>query len=168
MHILCNEEDIPKSPYMAEIQPAPQPPTVFDPSKVVATGPGLEKTGVTVNKWAEFTVDTRMAGPAPLHISAIDADYNPVDVLVRDNKDGTYWCRYMPKKNSKHTIIVSYGGVNVPNSPFRVGAITGGYIVVLPWLFVYRFKYRNPAIRPRFAFTDLLLRSRSRRLSRLI
>ena len=34
VHILCNEEDIPKSPYMAEIQPAPQPPTVFDPSKV--------------------------------------------------------------------------------------------------------------------------------------
>jgi filamin len=88
--------------------------------QVVATGPGLEKTGVTVNKWAEFTVDARLAGPAPLHISAIDADYNPVDVLIRDNKDGTYWCRYMPKKNCKHTIIVSYGGVNVPNSPFRV------------------------------------------------
>ena len=54
---------------------------------------GLEKTGVTVNKWAEFSVDTRKAGKAPLHVACIDADYNTVDVMVTDNKDGTYWCR---------------------------------------------------------------------------
>ena len=47
---------------------------------MTAKGPGLEKTGVTVNKWAEFTVDTSKAGKAPLHIAAMDADYNPVDV----------------------------------------------------------------------------------------
>ena len=26
----------------------------------------------------------------------------------------------MPKKNVKHTIIISYGGVAIPNSPYRV------------------------------------------------
>ena len=49
--------------------------------QVVASGPGLEKTGVTVNKWAEFVVDARRAGgQAPLHIAAMDADYNQVEV----------------------------------------------------------------------------------------
>ena len=81
---------------------------------------GLQKSGVTVNKWAEFSVDTRKAGKAPLHVACIDADYNTVDVVVKDNKDGTYWCRYMPKANNKHTIMISYGGVSIPNSPYRV------------------------------------------------
>jgi len=117
VHIMCNEEDIPKSPYMAEIRPMTGD---FDPRRVEASGPGLQKTGVTVNKWAEFTVDTRRAGRAPLHIAAMDAEYNPVDVIVKDNKDGTFFCRYMPKRNVKHTIIISYGGVSIPNSPYRV------------------------------------------------
>jgi len=89
--------------------------------QVTAYGPGLEKTGVTITKWAEFTVDTRQAGHAPIHVAAMDADYNPVDVVIKDNKDGTYFCRYMPKQPVKHTIIISYGGVAIPNSPYRVG-----------------------------------------------
>ena len=92
---------------------------------MVAKGPGLEKTGVTVNKWAEFTVDTRHAGKAQVHVAALDADCNAVEVITKDNKDGTYSCRYMPKKNIKHTVIVSYGGVAVPNSPFRVSGQWG-------------------------------------------
>jgi len=119
VHILCNEADIPKSPYMADIKPMTAD---FDPTKVEASGPGLQHTGVMVNKWAEFTVDARRAGRAPLHVAAMDADYNPVDVVVRDNKDGTYFCRYMPKRNVKHTVLISYGGVSVPNSPFRVSS----------------------------------------------
>lgn len=91
-------------------------------TQVIATGPGLQKTGPTVNKWAEFSVDARRAGQAPLHIAAMDADYNPVEVIVRDNKDGTFYCRYMPLRNVRHTIIISYGGVTVPNSPFRVSS----------------------------------------------
>ena len=37
VHVLCNEEDIPKSPWMADIQPNMG---LFDPNKVIATGPG--------------------------------------------------------------------------------------------------------------------------------
>ena len=46
----------------------------------MASGPGLERNGVTVNKWAEFTVDARQAGKAPLHVAAMDNDYNTVEV----------------------------------------------------------------------------------------
>ncbi|KAK3102524.1 hypothetical protein FSP39_011943 [Pinctada imbricata] len=117
VHILCNEEDIPKSPYMAQIRPAT---SEYDASKVIAKGPGLQKTGVVLNKWAEFTVDARKAGKAPLHITCLDVDLKPVEVQVKDNKDGTYSCKYMPKKPVKHTVTIAWGGVQVPNSPFRV------------------------------------------------
>lgn len=33
-----------------------------------ARGPGLEKTGVAINKPAEFTVDAKHAGKAPLRV----------------------------------------------------------------------------------------------------
>ena len=87
---------------------------------MTASGPGLQKTGVTVNKWAEFTVDTRAAGKAPLDVSCMDSDYKMLDVQIKDNKDGTYFCRYMPTRNCKHTVQVNYGGCNIPKAPFRV------------------------------------------------
>lgn len=43
-----------------------------------------------------------------------------VDIQVKDNRDGTFSCQYLPKKPIKHTIIISYGGVNTPKSPYRV------------------------------------------------
>lgn len=42
---------------------------------------------------------------------------------MKDNGDGTYHCVYVPTKAIKHTIIVTWGGVNTPRSPFRVGAM---------------------------------------------
>lgn len=38
------------------------------PHQVKARGPGLEKTGVAVNKPAEFTVDAKHGGKAPLRV----------------------------------------------------------------------------------------------------
>lgn len=43
-----------------------------------------------------------------------------MDVSVKDNGNGTYSCSYVPKKPLKHTAMVSWGGVNIPQSPFRV------------------------------------------------
>ena len=92
-------------------------------TQVTVSGPGLEKTVVTVTKWAEFTIDARKAGKAPVHVAAMDADCNPIDVVMKDNKDGTFFCRYMPKRPIKHTIIISYDGVSIPNSPYRVSTV---------------------------------------------
>lgn len=117
VHIHCNEEDIPNSPYMAQIVPATKD---YDPLKVVASGPGLQETGVQVQQWAEFTVDARKAGKAQLEIICNDADGNPVNVDIKDNGNGTFSCKYKPMKNVKHVVVISYGGVNIPKSPFRV------------------------------------------------
>lgn len=56
-----------------------------------------------------------------------DAEGFPIDIKVKDNGDGTFHCVYVPTKAMKHTVIVAWGGVNTPNSPFRVG-VRGG-----PW-----------------------------------
>ncbi|XP_069142475.1 filamin-A-like isoform X2 [Argopecten irradians] len=117
VHVLCNKEDIPQSPFMVPIKPATKE---FDASKVIAKGPGLEKTGVKVSTWAEFTVDAKKAGKAPLKISCLDVDLKPVEVQIKDNKDGTYSCKYMTKRAVKHVITITWGGVQIPNSPFRV------------------------------------------------
>lgn len=121
IHILCDEEDIPLSPFMANIGPTTGN---YDPTKVEVSGPGVRKSGATVGKWAEFVVDARRAGHAPLSVAAFEADYQPVEMVVKDNKDGTYACRYLPKRGVKHTVVVSYGCVSVFNSPFRA-SITG-------------------------------------------
>ncbi|XP_029102180.1 filamin-A-like isoform X2 [Scleropages formosus] len=118
VHVLCDGQDIQHSPFMAEIRPSPG--KDFHPDKVKAYGPGLRSTGLAVNNPTEFTVDAKLGGKAALKVQAQDAEGNPVDVKVKDNGNGTYTCSYTPRKPVKHTVVVSWGGVNIPESPFRV------------------------------------------------
>ncbi|XP_044538678.1 filamin-A [Gracilinanus agilis] len=124
VHVLCNNEDIKLSPFMADIKAAPKD---FYPEKVKARGPGLEKTGVAINKPAEFTVDAKNGGKAPLKVQVQDSEGSPVDVTVKDNGNNTFSCSYVPKKAVKHTAVVSWGGVNIPNSPYRVNVGAGSH-----------------------------------------
>ncbi|CAH8505758.1 unnamed protein product [Schistosoma turkestanicum] len=118
VHILCNDENIPKSPFMVPIEPDMGK---CDPERVKAHGPGIMPTGNVAGQPTEFTVDIRDAGgPAPLTVECRDNEGEPVALKVRDNGDGTYTCSYTPKVPKKHTVLVSYGAVNIPRSPFRV------------------------------------------------
>ena len=123
MHITASEanEDIPNSPYMVPVVVAP---IQFDPRAVHAEGPGLSPTGVQPNQNADFTVDARgvpSGVKAPLGVTCYDASTGTsVPVQATDNKDATTWCRYIPKHPGKHVVYVTYGGVNIHSSPFRV------------------------------------------------
>ncbi|KAJ8396992.1 hypothetical protein AAFF_G00010460 [Aldrovandia affinis] len=117
VHVLCSNEDILHSPFMADIQHTPAD---FNLDKVKAYGPGVQNNGMAVNSPAEFTVDATKGGKAALKIQAQDGEGEPVDVQVKDNENGTYSCSYTPRKPLKHTIMVSWGGVNIPESPYRV------------------------------------------------
>lgn len=116
VHILCDNEDIPNSPYIAQILPN----TDYYPDKVEVFGPGVESTGVQKNLPARFTVDTRKAGSAPLDVRVTDIECKPVDVNLSERPDGTVEAVYVPHSDSRHTIQVNYGGVATKNSPFRV------------------------------------------------
>ncbi|XP_013981374.2 filamin-C isoform X2 [Salmo salar] len=117
VHVICDDEDIKDSPFMAHILPAAN--DCF-PEKVKAFGPGLAPTGVIVNKPTEFTIDAREAGNGHLKIYAQDTEGVTIDIKITDKGDGTFLCVYIPTKPIKHTIIITWGDVNVPNSPFRV------------------------------------------------
>ncbi|XP_044042316.1 filamin-C-like isoform X11 [Siniperca chuatsi] len=117
VHVICDDEDIKDSPFMAHILPAAS--DVF-PENVKCYGPGLEPLGCIVNKPADFTIDTHEAGRGELKLYAQDAEGFPIDIQITDNGDSTYFCVYIPTKPIKHTIIITWGEVNVPNSPFRV------------------------------------------------
>lgn len=58
--------------------------------------------------------------PPPLASPAQDAEGCTIDIKITDKGDGTFHCVYTPVKPIKHTIIITWGEVNVPNSPFRV------------------------------------------------
>jgi filamin len=87
---------------------------------VKAYGPGLEPSGQIIGKPTEFTIDTHNAGEAPLRVQGIDQDYQPIDIHVRNNGNGTHTCRYTPRNPNRHCILIDYGGVAIPHSPFRV------------------------------------------------
>jgi hypothetical protein len=78
VHILCDNDDIPGSPYMAQILPK----TDYDPSKVKCFGPGVEGV-VLPNVETHFTIDTTKAGKAPLDILFMD-DYGEMRPLWKD------------------------------------------------------------------------------------
>jgi len=96
---------------------------------VTASGPGIEKYCIEVDTPLEFTVDTRSAGVAPLAVAITDVDQQPLDVAVKDNQDGTFLCRYVPKKSIKHVVVVTFGGVVIPNFPVRVSSS----FLLSPW-----------------------------------
>ncbi|XP_063517100.1 filamin-B isoform X4 [Pongo pygmaeus] len=124
VHIMCDDEDIKDSPYMAFIHPATGD---YNPDLVRAYGPGLEKSGCIVNNLAEFTVDPKDAGKAPLKIFAQDGEGQRIDIQMKNRMDGTYACSYTPVKAIKHTIAVVWGGVNIPHSPYRVNIGQGSH-----------------------------------------
>lgn len=97
VHVICDDEDIRDSPFIAHILPAPpdcfpdkvwsqlthtcpgggaswfsSPPqlSLLPSAQVKAFGPGLEPTGCIVDKPAEFTIDARAAGKGDLKLYA--------------------------------------------------------------------------------------------------
>lgn len=51
-----------------------------------------------------------------------DAEGLPVVVNTRNKSDGVYLCSYTPTTPFKHTLAITWGGVSIPNSPFRVSS----------------------------------------------
>ncbi|XP_041460314.1 filamin-B-like isoform X2 [Lytechinus variegatus] len=122
IHVTYEEEDIPNSPFIAKVTPNPGG---FDASKVKAFGPGLKPDGIEIKKRTEFTVDAKNAGKAELVIDIKDQWGNKVEAEVKDNKNGTFTVYYTPEHPLKHTVAITWGGVSIPESPFKV-SVGGG------------------------------------------
>jgi len=103
---------VPQSPFTVNAVPAP---TTSDASKVKAYGPGL--TTGTVNKPADFTIDTRMAGPGGLGLT-IDG---PTEAKIEcfDKGGGLFDVRYWPTEPGEYTSNILFDDKPIPQSPFR-------------------------------------------------
>ncbi|NXU03430.1 FLNC protein, partial [Buphagus erythrorhynchus] len=112
INILFAGRHIPGSPFTAAVT-AP-----FDPAKVTASGPGLERG--RAGEVAAFSVDCSQAGEAELTIEIRSEAGVKAEVLVQNNRDGTYAITYTPACAGAYTITINYGGLPVPNCPVRV------------------------------------------------
>lgn len=45
---------------------------------------------------------------------------NSVDVMMEDKGDSTYRCTYRPIQQGSHVVTITFGGVEIPKSPFTV------------------------------------------------
>nr|CAD7585822.1 unnamed protein product [Timema genevievae] len=86
-----------------------------DPTKVHATGPGLER-GVVGNP-AEFCIDTRGAGQGGLGVTV----EGPCEAAIncRDNGDGTCSVAYLPTEIGDYSINITFNDHHIPGSPFQ-------------------------------------------------
>ncbi|XP_068280788.1 filamin-C-like, partial [Nyctibius grandis] len=112
INILFAERHIPGSPFKAVVAP------VFDPEKVTASGPGLERG--RAGEVATFTVDCSQAGEAELTIEIGSEAGARAEVVIENKGDGTYAITYTPACPGAYTITIKYGGRPVPNCPVRV------------------------------------------------
>lgn len=55
-----------------------------------------------------------------------DQEGKPKRAIVHDNEDGTYAVTYIPDKTGRYMIGVTYGGDDIPLSPYRIRATQTG------------------------------------------
>ncbi|KAK1161563.1 filamin-B isoform X1, partial [Acipenser oxyrinchus oxyrinchus] len=105
VHVMCDDEDIEDSPFMALIKPAS---ATCSPDKVrAAQGPGV-------------SVDCSRAGPGELALEAVSDSGTKAEPRMEDHGDGTYTATYTPLHAGMYTLLLRYGGQAVPTFPARV------------------------------------------------
>lgn len=55
-----------------------------------------------------------------------DQDGRAKQPSIHDNEDGTYRVSYIPHRTGRYTIVIKYGGDDIPESPYRVRATATG------------------------------------------
>uniref|UniRef100_A0A7N6B0K3 Calponin-homology (CH) domain-containing protein n=1 Tax=Anabas testudineus TaxID=64144 RepID=A0A7N6B0K3_ANATE len=114
------DQEVPHSPFKVMSQPG------HDASKVRASGPGLDKKGVSASLPVEFTIDARDAGEGLLTVQILDPEGKPKNATIQDNRDGTYTVSYVPDSTGPYTITIKYGGDEIPYSPYRIQSLPTG------------------------------------------
>ncbi len=140
IHITFAGQPVPKSPFVVEAVPdASIAPPQGDASKVKAYGPGLK--GGTANVPAEFTIDTREAGPGGLGLTI----EGPCEAKIEcfDKGDGTCSVRYFPTEPGEYTINILFADNPITHSPFKAQVMPSKRVDVS------KITVRGPGIQPK-------------------
>uniref|UniRef100_A0A8C9TIM2 Filamin C n=1 Tax=Scleropages formosus TaxID=113540 RepID=A0A8C9TIM2_SCLFO len=114
------DQEVPHSPFQVAVLPT------HDASKVRASGPGLDVSGVAASLPVEFTIDARHAGEGLLTVHILDPEGKPTKANIQNNRDGTYTVSYMPAMSGPYAITIKYGGDDIPYSPYHINALPTG------------------------------------------
>ena len=116
VHVTFGGQPVPGSPFTVEAIPDKQV-TVpkAEAGKVKAYGAGLE--GGIANSPAEFTLDTRDAGPGGLGLTIEGPSEAKIECF--DHNDGTCMVRYWPTEPGEYNINVLYANKPIEKSPFK-------------------------------------------------
>lgn len=104
------------SPYKVNIVPG------ADAGACIAYGPGVEGSDLRAGSPAEFWVETAEAGEGKLGIT-VRGPKGPIqteDVIVQTESQDKYHVQYMPQHVGPHTVDVTFSGLHIPQSPFKV------------------------------------------------
>ncbi|MEE6526296.1 hypothetical protein FKM82_026864, partial [Ascaphus truei] len=114
--VLFAGQATPMSPIHIKVDPS------HDASKVKADGPGLNRSGVEIGKPTHFTVNSKAAGKAKLDVQFTGPAKGEAvrDFDIIDNHDNSYTVKYTPVQQGNLGVNVTYGGDNIPKSPFPV------------------------------------------------
>lgn len=116
IHVGFGGQPVPQSPLRTiAVQPKGPEPAKGDPGKVKAYGPGLK--GGVVGKPAEFTIDTKQAGPGGLGLTI----EGPCEAKIEcfDKGNGACDVRYWPTEPGEYQINLHFADLPVPNSPYK-------------------------------------------------
>lgn len=105
-----------KSPYKVNIVPG------ADASACRAFGPGVEGSDLRAGSPAEFWVETAEAGEGKLGIT-VRGPKGPIraeDLVVKAETQDKYHVQYTPQHVGPHTVEVTFSGLHIPQSPFKV------------------------------------------------
>uniref|UniRef100_A0A667YJB0 Filamin B, beta (actin binding protein 278) n=1 Tax=Myripristis murdjan TaxID=586833 RepID=A0A667YJB0_9TELE len=112
INIIFQGSHIPGSPFIVDIQ------MPFDPTKVVVSGPGLEKG--KVGEPCIVNVSCALAGLGELSAEAVSETGQMAKAKVQENKDGTYTVVYVPLAAGVYTLRLKCGGKVLADFPSQV------------------------------------------------
>ncbi|CAH8854640.1 unnamed protein product [Trichobilharzia szidati] len=121
-----NELHIFGSPFFVQVYPADKPNLNVD--DVLCYGVGVDSNEVHKASYVKFIVDASAIDPhGEGTVSAIltGPDNETSACQVVNSKDGKYVCNYTPLEEGQHQIDVTYEGLAIPGSPYRVQVLPG-------------------------------------------
>ncbi|XP_065897181.1 filamin-B-like isoform X2 [Dysidea avara] len=113
VNVLWSEVHVPGSPFKVHIKHAVAP----NAKMVKAYGPGLHNG--KLHEWAEFRIVAKQAGQSTLTVN-VHSIKGTFEIPVQPKGPDTYIARYNPSIVGDVFIIVRWGGVQIPGSPFKV------------------------------------------------
>ncbi|CAG2196654.1 FLNA [Mytilus edulis] len=89
--------------------------------KIIVCGPGIESIGLVGEFDSTFNIDTYGAGHGHLNIQIVGPKGAfEVKMAPHSERKTTIMCSYEAKDVGEYTITVTWSGLEVPGSPFKV------------------------------------------------